>query len=665
MENVTIRPIHRLLIANRGEIARRIIRTAHEMGIATVAVYADGDVGAPFVTEADAAIALNGQTSAETYLDVGKVLGACRRSGADAVHPGYGFLSENATFAKAVVDAGLRWVGPSPEAIGQMGDKLAAKRLIREAEVPTLPAIELTTDADLEAAADEIGYPVLVKAAAGGGGRGMRIVESADELAAAVEGARREAGAAFGDDTLFLERWLTASRHVEIQILGDDHGNLVHLFERECSIQRRHQKIIEEAPSPAVDDELRSAMGEAAVSAARRIGYSSAGTVEFLLAGREFFFLEVNTRLQVEHPVTEEITGLDLVREQLRIAQGEALGYGQDDLSFTGHAIEARIYAEDPVRNFLPSPGTVDVWRPAADSLARFDSGVESGSEVSVEFDPMIAKVIAHAPTRREAAARLARALERTSLQGLRHNRDFLVATLREPAFLAGDTTTDFIERIDPARTRELSAENLADAVIAAVMCAQAIRRATAKVLRGFPSGWRNSVMPPERTTFKFKDVEVPVSYRSRRDGTFATTVGEQERTVASYSAGEGGADLEIDGRRMQFAVTGSGDRWFVHGVDYDVELVELPRLPLPEQYEIKGGLTAPMPGNVLAKHVAEGDPVAEGQLLLVLEAMKMQHRITAPFDGTVKEVHVEEGQQVDNGALLVLLEETETTGGE
>ena len=669
MTDVSIEPIRRLLIANRGEIARRIIRTAHEMGIATVAVYADGDVGAPFVVEADAAIALNGKTSAETYLDIGKILEACRRSGADAVHPGYGFLSENATFAKAVVDAGLRWVGPSPAAIGQMGDKLAAKRLIQEAEVPTLPAIELTPDADLEAAADEIGYPVLVKAAAGGGGRGMRIVETADQLPAAVEGARREAGAAFGDDTLFLERWLVASRHVEIQILGDKYGNLVHLFERECSIQRRHQKIIEEAPSPAVDEELRRAMGGAAVSAAQRIGYSSAGTVEFLLAGREFFFLEVNTRLQVEHPVTEAITGLDLVREQLRIAQGEALGYGQADLSFSGHAIEARIYAEDPVRNFLPSPGTVDVWRPAADGLARFDSGVESGSEVSVEFDPMIAKVIAHAPTRREAAARLARALERTSLQGLRHNRDFLVATLREPAFLAGDTTTDFIERIDPARTRDLSAEDLADAMTAAVMCAQAIRRASAKVLHGFPSGWRNSVMPPERTTFKVGDGhaahEVAVSYRSRRDGTFAMTIGEAERTVAAYSAGEGGADLEIDGRRVQFAVAGSGDRWFVHGADYDVELVELPRLPLPEQYEIKGGLTAPMPGNVLATHIAEGDAVAEGQLLLVLEAMKMQHRITAPFDGTVKEVHVAEGQQVDNGALLVLLEESEPSGEE
>ena len=665
MSEVSIEPIRRLLIANRGEIARRVIRTAHEMGIATVAVHADGDVGAPFVVEADTAIALDGKTSAETYLDMAKVLSACRRSGADAVHPGYGFLSENAAFAKAVLDAGLRWVGPSPDAIGQMGDKLAAKRLIQEAQVPTLPAIELTAGEDLAAAAEQIGYPVLVKASAGGGGRGMRVVEDPDELDAAVEGARREAEAAFGDDTLFLERWLTATRHVEIQILGDNHGNLVHLFERECSIQRRHQKIIEEAPSPAVDDELRAAMGEAAVSAARRIGYSSAGTVEFLVAEREFFFLEVNTRLQVEHPVTEAITGLDLVREQLRIAEGEPLGYDQDELSINGHAIEARIYAEDPSRGFLPSPGTVAVWRPDTDGRARFDSGVESGTEVSPEFDPMIAKVIAHAPTRREAAARLARALERTSLQGLRHNRDFLVATLREPAFLAGDTTTDFIERVQPARTRELSAEDLADAVTAAVMCGQAMRRATAKVLRGFQSGWRNSMMPPERTTFALGDVEVPVSYRSRRDGTFRITIAEQERTVVAYRADATGADLEMDGRRMQFAVTGRGEVWFVHGAEYDVELVERSRLPLPEQYEIKGGLTAPMPGNVLATHIAEGDAVTEGQLLLVLEAMKMQHRITAPFDGSVKEVHVEEGQQVDNGALLVLLEEADGAGEE
>ena len=658
---MTIKPIRRLLVANRGEIARRVIRSAHEMGISTAAIYADGDVGAPFVRDADTAIALNGTTSAQTYLSLDKVLDACRRVGADAVHPGYGFLSENAAFAKAVVNAGMRWVGPSPEAIEQMGDKLAAKRVIMEAEVPTLPAIELKAGEDFQAAAQQIGYPVLVKASAGGGGRGMRVVESPDDLDAAITGARREAGAAFGDDTLFLERWITAARHVEIQILGDTHGNVVHLFERECSIQRRHQKIIEEAPSSAVDAELRAEMGAAAVSAAKRIGYASAGTVEFLLDGNQFWFLEVNTRLQVEHPVTEEITGLDLVREQLRIAEGEELGYGQSDLAIDGHAIEARLYAEDPTRNFLPSPGAIEVWRPAPGGLARFDSGVESGSEVSVEFDPMIAKVIAHAPTRREAAAKLARALEQTALQGLRHNRDFLVATLREPAFLAGDTTTDFIERIDPPRRRELDAQSLSDAVIAATMAAQAAHRANAKVLAAFRSGWRNSMMPPERTKFRHGDDEIAVSYRSQRDGAFQVTLDEDEpRTVAVFGVEGGQVDLEIDGRRLQLAIAGTEDRWLVHGTDFDVDLTELPRLPLPGLLEIKGGLTAPMPGNVLATHVQQGEEVQEGQLLLILEAMKMQHRIVAPFDGSVKELHVGEGDQVDNGALLVMLEEAQ-----
>ena len=658
---MTIKPIRRLLIANRGEIARRVIRSAHEMGISTAAVYADGDTGAPFVREADTAIALNGTTSAESYLHVDKVLDACRRVGADAVHPGYGFLSENAAFARAVTEAGMRWVGPSPEAIEQMGDKLAAKRVITLAQVPTLPAIELRAGEDLRAAAQKIGYPVLVKASAGGGGRGMRVVESPDDLDAAVTGARREAGAAFGDDTLFLERWVTSARHVEIQILGDHHGNVVHLFERECSIQRRHQKIIEEAPSPAVDAKLRSRMGAAAVSAAQRIGYASAGTVEFLLAGDEFWFLEVNTRLQVEHPVTEAITGLDLVREQLRIAEGEELGYGQDDVAMNGHAIEARLYAEDPARNFLPSPGTIDVWRPAPGKLARFDSGVESGSVVSVEFDPMIAKVITHAPTRRQAAASLARALEQTSLHGVRHNRDFLVATLREPAFLAGDTTTDFIERVAPPRKRAIVGETLADAVVAAVIASQAARRATARVLADIPSGWRNSLMPPERVTLRHGDDDIKVEYRSRRDGTFQVRIAAEEpRTVVVFRIDADSVDVAIDGRRLRLDVTAQGARWLVHGTDFDVELAELPRLPPPGILEIKGGLTAPMPGNVLATHVSAGDEVREGQLLLILEAMKMQHRITAPFDGSVKEMHAVAGDQVDNGALLVLLEEAQ-----
>ena len=385
-----------------------------------------GDADAPFVAEADSAVALSGRSAAETYLDIGKVLAACQRSGADAVHPGYGFLSENAAFAQAVMDAGLTWVGPSPNAIARIGDKLAAKRLAREVGVPMLEGIELTPEADAQAAALRIGYPVLIKASAGGGGRGMRIVESTGQLQEAIVSARREAEAAFGNGTVFLERWLQASRHVEIQILGDQHGNLVHLFERECSIQRRHQKVIEESPSPAMTPALRERMGQAALALGRAIGYHSAGTVEFMLSGDEFFFLEVNTRLQVEHPVTEEVTGLDLVREQLRIAEGEPLGYAQADLKLTGHAIEARLYAENPAQDFLPTAGTVTAWQPATASGARFDSGVEAGNEIGIEFDPLIAKVIVHAPTRREAAARLARVLETTRVQGITHNRDFL-----------------------------------------------------------------------------------------------------------------------------------------------------------------------------------------------------------------------------------------------
>ena len=658
MADVEMKPISRLLIANRGEIARRIIRTAHEMGIATVAIYANGDANAPFVREADSAVALSGETSAETYLDVDKVLAACNGTGADAVHPGYGFLSENAAFARAVIDAGMQWVGPSPEAISAMGDKLSAKRLMQEADVPTLPAQELGADADVAAAAREIGYPVLVKASAGGGGRGMRIVEVEADLADAVDGARREAGAAFGDDTLFLERWLTASRHVEIQILGDRHGNLVHLFERECSIQRRHQKIIEEAPSPAVDDELRARMAAAALSAARKIGYASAGTVEFLLDSREFWFLEVNTRLQVEHPVTEEITGLDLVREQLRIAEGETLGYGQDDLSIDGHAIEARLYAEDPGNDFLPAPGTVIAWRPDTATNARFDSGIEAGSEIGLQFDPMIAKVIVKAQTRQEAARRLARVLENTRLQGVTNNRDFLVETLRAPAFIQGNTTTDFIERVDPGRKSEISAEVLRHALIAAVIHAQARRRAGARVLGSIASGWRNSIMPPQMTAFRHGGDKIAVSYRAQRNGSFDVSIGDSTYAVVVFADGADGTDLEINGRRVNLSLTADRDRWLVHGPGGDIEFQELPRFPIGGGTEFSGGLTAPMPGNITATHVAEGDRVEEGQLLLILEAMKMEHRITAPIAGTVSQMRAAVGDQVDNGELLVVLEE-------
>lgn len=653
------RGIKKLLIANRSEISIRVMRAATELGISTVAIYSREDRFALHRYKADESYLVGeGKGPIEAYLDIDDIIRIATEAEADAIHPGYGFLSENAAFAAAVVAAGLTWVGPSAEAISAMGDKLSAKRLMAAAGVPTLPARELGPDDDIAAAAKEIGYPVLVKASAGGGGRGMRVVETEAELADAVAGARREAGAAFGDDTLFLERWLTSSRHVEIQILGDLHGNLVHLFERECSIQRRHQKIIEEAPSPAVDAALRARMGEAALSAARKIGYASAGTVEFLLDGQDFWFLEVNTRLQVEHPVTEEITGLDLVREQLRIAEGEALGYGQDDLAIHGHAIEARIYAEDPGNDFLPSPGTVIAWEPDTATHARFDAGIEAGSEIGVEFDPLIAKVIVKAPNRREAARRLARVLENTRLQGVTNNRDFLVATLRTPEFIAGDTTTDFIERVAPERRREVAAADLHQAAIAAVMFAQSRRRAQARVLGSIASGWRNSIMPPERTNFRHGEGEIAVSYRARRDGAFEATVDGTSHAVAVFAVDARGIDLEIDGTRVRLSVTAADGRWLIHGPGGGVELEELPRFPDSGGEEFSGGLVAPMPGNVTATHVEEGAKVAQGQLLLILEAMKMEHRITAPVPGTVKQMRVAVGDQVDNGELLVVLEE-------
>ena len=648
--------ITRLLIANRGEIARRIIRSAHQIGVGTVAIYSDGDAGAPFVGEADPAVPLQGRSSTDTYLNVDKVLAAAKRAGADAVHPGYGFLAENAGFAQAVLDAGMIWVGPPPDAIRQMGDKLAAKNLMDRSGVPTLPSSELKPGDDTAAAAKQIGYPVLIKASAGGGGKGMRVVESEVELQEAVDGARREAAAAFGDDTVFLERWLTSSRHVEIQVLGDSHGNMLHCFERECSIQRRHQKIIEEAPSPAVSPELRAKMGAAAVSAAKASNYCSAGTVEFLLDGEDFWFLEMNTRLQVEHPVSEAISGLDLVREQLRIAQGEALGYNQDDLRIDGHAIEARVYAEDPDKDFLPSPGIVDVWEPSRSAEARFDSGVESGSEVGIEFDPMLAKVIVHAPARREAALRLARVLETTRIQGITTNRDFLVSTLRDQAFLAGDTTTDFIERIAPAARRVVEREEAVESAIAAAMFAQGRRRDNAKTLKTIPSGWRNSNMPPETIVFRHGEEEITVNYRIQRSGNFAVEAGGESYDVMIQRRTQEEIELVIGDHRGTTAVTSSGDSWLLHGFRGDVELVEVRRFPPRNLLGESGGLVAPMPGNVLKIFVAVGEQVEKGHLMLILEGMKMEHQITAPYAGQVEAIHVSEGDQVANGELLVVL---------
>jgi len=618
-------PITKLLIANRGEIARRIIRTAREMGIATVTVYADADAGAPFAREADEAVSLQGTTSAETYLDISKLLDAAQRTGADAIHPGYGFLAESADFARAVTGAGLVWVGPHSEAIAAMGDKLAAKKLMAKAGVPTLPALAVKgglSEGKLKQAR-EMGYPLLVKAAAGGGGKGMRIVPTEAGLAGAVAGARREAGAAFGDDTVFLERYMEASRHVEIQIFGDKHGNLVHCFERECSIQRRHQKIIEEAPSPAVDDDLRRRLGEAAVAAAG--------------------------------------SGLDLVREQIRVAEGAPLSFRQEDLRVSGHAIEARLYAEDPANDFLPATGRLLAWVPDPALAARFESGVESGSHVSPHFDPMLAKVIVHAPTRSEAALRLASVLGRLRLHGMTTNRDFLVNVLRHEAFLSGDTTTNFIEKHGPAREREVGADELRAAALAAALAAEQTHREAARVLKTIPSGWRNNPSALQEVRYVHRGEEVIARYIRNRDGSFKYDVGGHCGVARIPRSENGSLELEIDGVQRVLSVTADGPRYWVQGKTGEVALVEVPRFPEPEREQVAGGYAAPMPGRIVAVNVEPGQKVSRGQVLIILEAMKMEHLIDCTDDGTVNEVRVAAGQQVEAGDVLLIVD----TGGE
>ena len=637
-----------ILVANRGEIARRVFRTAHSMGMRCVAVFVDADADAPFVADADEAVRL-----ADGYLDGEAIIAAALATGADAIHPGYGFLAENAGFAAAVEAAGLVWVGPTPDVISSMGDKLAAKEAAVAAGVPTLPSSDDPT------ADDEVGYPILVKAAAGGGGKGMHLVERPEDLAEAVATAQREATSSFGDDRVFLERYVARSRHIEIQILGDAHGALVHLGERECSIQRRHQKIIEESPAAVLNPARRDAMGESALQLARGIDYRSAGTVEFLVddATGEFFFLEVNTRLQVEHPVTEEVTGIDLVREQLRVAAGEPLGYGQDDIGFSGHAVEARLYAEDPSAGFLPATGTLVAWQPADEPSVRWDTGVEEGSHVGVDFDPMLAKVVAHGPTRSEAAGRLALALERMHLGGVTTNRDFLVATLRHEAFLAGDTTTDFIERNAPAMESTVAAATTQQLAIAAAMWLQGDNRASARVLDRVPSGWRNARMPAQHVALAVDDVEHDIGYRRRRDGSFAVE-GGQVAIVHRWSPDD--LDVEVDGIRRTVRITlaagPSGEHLHLTGGGTTTTFRVVPRFSVPGSEAPSGGLVAPMPGRVLEIRAAVGDTVTKGQTMLLLEAMKMEHHMTAPFDGTVTEVRVATGDQVDNGSVLLVI---------
>jgi propionyl-CoA carboxylase alpha chain len=633
-----------VLVANRGEIARRVLRAARASGLRTVGVYVAADSEAPHVRDADEAIFLP-----TSYLDGAAIIAAALRSGAEAVHPGYGFLSENANFASDVLAAGLVWIGPPANVVAAVGDKLAAKSFALEAGVPTLISSENPRDAL------DVGYPLMIKAAAGGGGKGMRVVERPSQLADALDAARREALAGFSDDRVFLERYVARSRHVEIQILGDQHGHLVHLGERDCSIQRRHQKLVEESPSPALDASTRQAMGDAALALARAIGYQSAGTVEFLVDDetRDFYFLEINARLQVEHPVSESVSGIDIVREQLRLAQGEQLGYSQDDVVLRGHAIEVRLCAEDPRVGFLPATGTLHAFEPASEPTLRWESGVEEGSRVTVDFDPLLAKVISYAPTRALAAASLALGLERLHLGGVTTNRDFLVNILRNEHFLLGNTTTDFIERFDPPRALELSDEELTSAACVGALWLQGRHRADAHVLADIPSGWRNARLPRQHVELLFGDRSIDVNYMRRRDGTF--DLGEfGEARVHDWNAGA--IDVAINSQRRRARVTNAGGHLYVQVLRGTVDFEVVERFEVRRSEPSLGGLSAPMPGRILDVRVTPGQLVRAGETLVIMEAMKMEHIIAASSDGTVGEVLVVKDEQVERGTALLTM---------
>jgi len=655
----------KLLIANRGEIACRIIRTARRLGIRTVAVYSAADAGSLHVAEADEAYPIGPAPARDSYLRIDRLIEAARAAGAEAVHPGYGFLSENADFAEACAKASLAFIGPPAAAIRAMGSKAAAKELMERAGVPLVPGYhgERQDERHLAEAAHRLGYPVLIKASAGGGGKGMRVVERADQFAAALASAKRESKAAFADDRVLLEKYLTRPRHIEMQVFADRQGNTLHLFERDCSLQRRHQKVVEEAPAPGMSEERRRAMGEAAVAAARAVGYVGAGTVEFIAEGDAFYFMEMNTRLQVEHPVTEAITGLDLVEWQIRVAADESLPFRQEDVVSRGHAVEARLYAEDPTRDFLPMTGALRrLTVPFAPAL-RVDTGVREGDAVSVYYDPMIAKVIAWGEDRGTALRRLAAGLAQYRIAGLITNRDFLLRVLRHPAFAAGAVDTGFIGRhraelipeLAPAPRRALAAASLAR------LLEEGAEARAAGALSGDPhSPWlRRDFWRLAGDTYQdmnWADGDRQRLVRIHRQGGAYRLDIEGATSEARLSAlAKGEFVLELDGVRSQMGVLSEGGEVWVVGDDGSWRLTYIdPLAPKAAEAAAGGRLTAPMPGKVTQVLAASGETVKRGQALMVLEAMKMEHTIAAPADGRVERVNYAAGDLVEEGAELI-----------
>ena len=637
--------INSILIANRGEIACRIIRTANEMGIKTIAVYEEADSNATFVSMSDVAVKLkNG------YLDADEIVNAAKKTGADAIHPGYGFLSENSIFARKVIRNNIIWIGPTPHVIKVMGDKIKAKELAIKANVPTLAKAESIKDSK------QLGFPLLIKAAAGGGGKGMRIVNNKNELKDAVAAAKREAKAGFDDERVFIEKYIKKSRHIEIQILGDQHGNVIHLGERECSIQRRHQKIIEESPSPKLDDELREQIGNAAVKLAKKIKYQSAGTVEFILDENtnEFWFLEVNTRLQVEHPVTEEVTGVDLVRAQINIAKNEYLELKQKDVEFNGHAVEVRLYAENPNNDFLPETGKIVCYEPYKNKSIRWDSGVQKGYEVGTNFDPMLSKVISWAPNRTDACLQLATALEKSCIGGVKTNKDFLVECIRHPEFLAGNTTSDFIEIQSPNRKKVLNDYNKNNLMIAGALWISQTNIKNKNKLRFIKHSWTNGRLPHQNISFQFENEvhQIKYSYINKE------SVSILEKNVEIISFDNEMLECVIDDIRSQYQIYRDEDRLFVFDSFNDIQLKVLPRFVDPSTSSIEGGLLAPMPGKISEVLIKKDQKVKAGQSLMIIEAMKMEQTIKSPNAGKISKIMVKKGQQVENGESLLVIDE-------
>jgi 3-methylcrotonyl-CoA carboxylase alpha subunit len=672
--------LHSVLVANRGEIACRVIRTARRLGLRTVAVFSEADRNALHTRLADAAVCIGPAAARESYLDGAKILAAAREHGCDCVHPGYGFLSENAEFARACAQAGVVFIGPPPSAIDRMGSKSEARRLMAAAGVPVLPGYddEDQSDAALLAAIPRLGFPLLIKPTAGGGGKGMRIVRAAADFAEALAGARREAAKAFGDDRVLLERFVERGRHVEIQVFADAHGHAVHLHERDCSLQRRHQKVIEEAPAPGLTDATRQAMGAAAVAAAQAVAYQGAGTVEFLYDGREFYFLEMNTRLQVEHPVTEMITGLDLVEWQLRVASGEPLPLAQAEIPRRGHALEARLYAEDPERGFLPSTGCLTRLRlPATGAGVRVDAGVEEGDTVSVHYDPMIAKLIVWAPDRASAIEQLQLALEATEVEGVRTNARFLWQILGAPAVRAGEVSTRLLET-DPVLTRGVEPHEIE----AAWLIAAAARLHT---LPGDERGQAHLAASPWEAATGFRlngPAAVRVALRldtadahpsiagsspqqhwlsfRRESGVVHVELQGTTHRVTLHRQGDGCVDGYIDAQAVRARVDSDHDRIVVRRQCVRFDFVEDTGAEHRVSAEHEGHFRAPMPGHVLDVRVAPGQKVDKGAVLLLLEAMKMEHSLVAPWPATVTEVKVQPGQRVEEGTDLVRLEPLE-----